>query len=132
VRNDLELVAFNGDVDELAQMIAEGADINALNKYGMTPLMIAVTRGHSPLTKWLIEHGADLDHTAKYAMSALMLAVVYGHTNIVGALLKAGARTDIRGTGAPGFQDKTALDLAHDRGDVTMIGLLADRTQRPS
>jgi ankyrin repeat protein len=128
VRNDLELAAFNGDIDELAQIIADGADIDARNKYGMTPLMIAATRGHGPLTEWLIEHGADLDHTAKYGLSALMLAVVYGHLDMVEALAKAGARTDILGTGAPGFQDKTALDLARDRRDEAMIGLLSDRT----
>ena len=128
MRNDLEVATFDGDVDEVARIITEGADIDARNRYGMTALMIAVTRGHGPLTQWLIDRGADLDHTAKYGMSALMLAVIYGHTDIVDSLVKAGARTDIRGTGAPGFQDKTALDLAHDRGDAAMISLLSERT----
>ena len=132
MHKDLEVAAFNGDVDELAELIADGADIDALNKYGMTPLMIAVTRGHAPLAGWLIERGADLDHTAKYGMSALMLAAVYGHTDILAALVKAGAQTDIRATGAPGFQGKTALDLARDRGDAVMIGLLSDQTRPPS
>ena len=127
MQKDLEMAAFNGDVDELARLISEGADIDARNKYGMTPLMIAATRGHGPFVVWLVEHGADLDHTAKYAMSALMLAVVYGHTDIVEELIKGGARTDIRGTGAPGFQDKTALDLARNRGDTAMIELLTGR-----
>ena len=127
MQKDLEMAAFNGNVDELARLIPEGADIDARNKYGMTPLMIAATRGHSPFVVWLVEHGADLNHTAKYAMSALMLAVVYGHTDVVEELIKAGARSDIRGTGAPGFQDKTALDLARDRGDTAMIELLSDR-----
>ena len=128
MRKELEMAAFNGAADELERIIAEGADIDARNKYGMTPLMIAVTRGHTPLVEWLIEHGADLDHTAKYGMSALMLAVVYGHLDMAEALTRAGARTDIQGTGAPGFQDKTALDLARDRRDETMIGLLSDRS----
>jgi hypothetical protein len=132
VRKELEMAAFNGAVDEFGRIIAEGADIDARNKYGMTPLMIAVTRGHGPLVEWLIERGADLDHTAKYGMSALMLAVVYGHLDMVEALAKAGARTDIRATGAPGFQGKTALDLARDRRDETMIGLLSDRTHSQS
>jgi len=132
VRKELEMAAFNGAVDELERIIAEGADIDARNKYGMTALMIAVTRGHTPLVEWLIEHRADLDHTAKYGMSALMLAVVYGHADIVEALTNAGARTDIRATGAPGFQDKTALDLARDRRDEAMIGLLSDRTHSQS
>ena len=132
MRKELEMAAFNGAADELERIIAEGADIDARNKYGMTPLMIAVTRGHTPLVEWLIEHGADLDHTAKYGMSALMLAVVYGHLDMAEALTRAGARTDIQGTGAPGFQDKTALDLARDRRDETMIALLHDRTHPQS
>ena len=132
MHKDLEMAAFNGAADELERIIADGADIDARNKYGMTPLMIAVTRGHGPLVAWLIEHGADLDHTAKYGMSALMLAVVYGHLDMVEALARADARTDFVGTGAPGFQDKTALDLARDRRDEAMIGLLSELTHPQS
>src|SRR5207248_8244131 len=63
----------------------------------------------------LIVQGAALDHTAKYGLSALMLAAVRGHTDVVSRLIDAGADVSLRGTGAPGFAGKTALDLATAR-----------------
>ena len=65
----------------------------------------------------LIAEGADLDHTAKYHLSALMLAVIAGHPRIARLLVRAGADTTMRATGAPGFDGKSAADLAADRGD---------------
>jgi ankyrin repeat protein len=123
------MAALNGAVGEFERILAEGAELDARNEYGMTPLMIAVTRGHGPLVEWLIERGVDLDDTAKYGLSALMLAVVNGHLDMVETLARAGARTDIRATGAPGFHDRTALDLARDRRDEAMIRLLSGTPQ---
>jgi len=68
--------------------------------------------------------GAFLNHTAKYGLSALMLAVVRGHVDVVRTLVWCGADTSLRGTGAPGFADKTALDLAVDRNDAEMVRML--------
>jgi ankyrin repeat protein len=45
-----------------------------------------------------------------------MRAVINGHDTIVELLVEAGADTQIRATGTPGFAGKTALDLAHERG----------------
>jgi ankyrin repeat protein len=80
--------------------------------------MLAVVEGHAHVIEWLVEHGAALDHTAKYGLSALMFAIGHGHIGLVRKLTDAGTRIALRGTGAPGFWDKTALDLAMDRGDV--------------
>jgi hypothetical protein len=70
----------------------------------------------------LIERAALLDHTAKYGLSAIMLAVVNGHVEIVRLLAQACADLALHGSGAPGFHDKTALDLAEARGaDATNL-----------
>lgn len=45
-----------------------------------------------------------------------MLAIVAGHTDVARLLAKAGADLLLRGTGAPGFADKTVYDLAVARG----------------
>lgn len=47
--------------------------------------------------------------------------------DIVQALVHAGADRAIRGTGAPGFAGKTALDLAVARGSTPMVAILASR-----
>jgi ankyrin repeat protein len=64
----------------------------------------------------LVEHGASLNVTAKFGLSALMLSIVAGHIEIARLLARAGADLSLRGTGAPGFANKTARDLAIARG----------------
>jgi hypothetical protein len=44
-----------------------------------------------------------------------MLAVIAGQVEIARLLVKAGADLSLRGTGCPGFSDKTAYDLAVER-----------------
>jgi uncharacterized protein len=102
-------------------VLASGADIDACDGYGQTALMLAAREGHAKVVEWLVEHGAALDHTAKYGLSALMLAVIAGRTDVVRILAAAGANLCLRGTGAPGFTAKTALDLAIARGDPDMV-----------
>jgi len=108
----------------LERSLAAGKDINKLDKHGQTALMVAAHKGHEELVQFLIGRGAALDHTAKYRLSALMLAVIAGHTRIVEKLVRAGANTSLRGSGAPGFKDKTALDLAVEQGRADMADLI--------
>jgi ankyrin repeat protein len=82
------------------------------------------------MVTWLVERGAALNCTAKYGFSALMVAVVRGHVDVVRRLANAGADGSLRGTGAPGFTNKTALDLAIARSDRDMIEILSSTAQR--
>src|SRR5262245_25867536 len=101
-----------GSVEELRRLLTDGADIDARDDHGQTALMLAAADGDAPVVEWLVGLGADLNRTAKYGLSALMLAVVNGHVDVVRLLVRAGANHELRGTGAPGFAGKTALDLA--------------------
>jgi ankyrin repeat protein len=109
-----EQAAQAGDEQAARRMIGEGVEVNAKDRYGQTTLMIAAIRGHTELVRLLVQSGAELNTTAKYHLSALMLAVINGHAEIVRILAEAGADAQIRGTGAPGFWGKTALDLASE------------------
>lgn len=111
-----EDAAKHGDVDVTRQLLQAGREINARDQHGQTALMLAAHRGHQALLALLIESGADLNFTAKYGLSALMLAIVAGHTEIALRLVRAGADRGFRGKGAPGFNGKTAYDLAVERG----------------
>ncbi|KAK9497012.1 hypothetical protein O3M35_012806 [Rhynocoris fuscipes] len=44
-------------------LVANGADINAKDNHGLTPLMMAVKRGHSKLVARLIEFGSNIEHS---------------------------------------------------------------------
>lgn len=41
-------------------LLSHGADVNAVNRRGESPLLLAVCDGHSSLAKMLLEHGADV------------------------------------------------------------------------
>ena len=48
-------------------LIKNGANINATNKGGVTPLTISVRSGKSEIAKQLIAQGADINSTLKWA-----------------------------------------------------------------
>ena len=104
--------------------LALGADINARDEHGQTALMNAARAGQASVVRLLAARGADLNHRAKYGLTALMLAVIRGHAEVVRVLLEAGADLTPTGTGAPGFDGKTAVALARDRGDEMVLNLL--------
>ena len=59
-----------------------------------------------------------------------MLAVVRGHVEVVRRLTDAGASVSLRGTGAPGFAEKTALDLAIALDGTEMVEILRSTAER--
>jgi ankyrin repeat protein len=105
-------------------MLDAGADIDAVNRYGQTALMIAAHQGHRAAVETLVRRGAALDQTAKHGLSALMLAVLGGHESIARRLAEAGADLTLRGAGAPGFAGKSAYDLAVERGFAELAMML--------
>lgn len=118
----------SNDVQVVLDLLGRGADVNALDRYGQSALMLAAHAGHREIVEALIAHRAGLDITAKFRLSALMLAVVAGHTEVARLLVKAGADLSLQGAGAPGFAGKTACDLAVERG---MLELSADLMPKP-
>jgi ankyrin repeat protein len=105
-----------GNIQLVLECLGRGADVNARDRHGQTALMLAAHAGYREIVEILIAHRANLDITAKYGLSALMLAVVAEHVDVARLLAQAGADRSLRGTGAPGFADKTAHHLAVERG----------------
>jgi ankyrin repeat protein len=115
MRPDWEAAARAGDAKTVERLAGAGYDIDALDSFGQTALMLAAMDGHTAVVRALVARGARLNHTAKYHLTALMLAVVQGHVDVVRELASAGADLTVRGSGAPGFFNKTAVDLAGER-----------------
>lgn len=110
----------SNDVQIVIDLIENGADVNALDRYGQTALMLAARAGFREIIETLISHQADLNTRSKFGLSALMIAIVAGHEEVAHLLVDAGADVSLRGTGAPGFADKSAYDLALERGMVEL------------
>jgi ankyrin repeat protein len=111
--------ARRGDMRQIEHLLTTGADVNAQNKWGLTPLMAAAHGGHIVAGKLLLEKGADVNTTQHGGWTALMVAAVKGHLDVVNLLLKKGvdvnARTESR---------LTALTLARSNGRSQVAELL--------
>lgn len=124
MRADLHEAVVRGDAAAVRTLLAAGADPDSRDRYGQTGLMRAARAGDAEVVRVFLDAGAGLDHTAKYHLSALMLAALGGHARVVEMLLAAGASRELRGSGAPGFHEKTALDLAEQHGHADVAALL--------
>lgn len=107
--------ARRGDAAALVARIEAGADVDSLDRYGQSALMLAARGGHLEAVEALLRAGADPNVTAKFGLSATMLAVVNHHASVARALAAAGADLHLVGSGAPGFTGKTAHQLALER-----------------
>jgi hypothetical protein len=82
-------------VSVIAMLIEHGADVNAANATGQTPLHLAVGRGDR-IVRYLAEHGARLDAKDSSGRTALDLAMGVAGTG------GAGGRGGRGGRGGPG------------------------------
>jgi ankyrin repeat protein len=67
-----------------------GADVNARDERGSTPLLEAARYGHDDICRVLIASGADLKAKDKDGKTALVLAVQGNHNDVVRLLKQAG------------------------------------------
>ena len=129
MRRDWQEAVERGDAAALRALLERGEEVDSLDRYGQTALMTVARTGHLEAVRVLVDAAAHLDHTAKYGLSALMLATLNDREAIARLLVEAGADTRIRGSGAPGFADKTAFDLAEDMGRAAIVELLRTRSR---
>lgn len=82
-----------------------GADINAPDAYGYTPLMNAAMLGRYDVVAALIDAGADIQKKGQFGYTALHAAAQNGHLDVVQALVKYGA----------------SVNCKNDDGDIPLI-----------
>ena len=125
-RTPLHAVADNRNSAELVNaLVALGADVNARDEFGFTPLHGASTFGNFNAAKALIAAGADIHaRTTKFGWTPLYLAAQNDTAKNVQALLDAGAGSDIN---VPSYRDgKTPLHKAAAQSEAeTVKALLA-------
>ena len=127
MKKEWEQAIRRGDLDAMQDLIGRGESIDSKDRHGQTALMIGAMRGQTDLVAFLVERQAALNITAKYNLTALMLATINNHPEIVHLLCKAGADRSIKGAGAPGFFNQTALDLAEEAGRDEIVKALGAR-----
>jgi ankyrin repeat protein len=81
-----------GNTDMVKSLLSSpGADVNATNERGSTPLLEAARYGHEDICRVLIAAGADVKAKDRDGKTALMLAVQGDHDQVVRVLKQAGA-----------------------------------------
>jgi ankyrin repeat protein len=108
-----------GDRHAALEMIAAGADVNAAQGDGTTPLHWAVYKIDADLTRALLERGAQPDVINDYGSSPLAEAVKVADARLVEMLLDAGSDVEM-----PNQEGQTALMLAARAGFLDVAELL--------
>jgi ankyrin repeat protein len=119
----LHTVARHGLLEKLKELIDKGADVNAKNSEGQTPLDIASGQGHKEIIELLVEEGAK---------SSIYTAASSGDIDKVESFIKSGVSVngDPRSSRTPLYwavknEHRDVAKLLIDEGaDVSSIHLL--------
>jgi uncharacterized protein len=81
---------LNNEVEMARMLIARGANVNVVDKQGMTPLLWAanVDFGDTAMIELLLKSGARADARNKDGLTPLELARKHGHTTLIRVLEK--------------------------------------------
>jgi len=112
---------LNDDPQRVRELVAQGDDLNATNRYGWTALMHAARLGNADVVSLLLEQGAQIDAQDKSGWTALMRAAAKGHDAVVKILLDHHAALNLQDEA--GY---TALHWAAHRGHIIVVKQLLD------
>lgn len=119
----IHAATWNGHINIVETLISVGADVNATDQGGYSPLMIAAQTNDIEMIDLFLAFGADIDYAADCATceqeTALILAAENGNAETVEQLLLEGA--DKQKTLQSG---QNALDLAKQEDYTDIVELL--------
>jgi beta-lactamase regulating signal transducer with metallopeptidase domain len=110
------------DLASIRDLIARGADVNAVLPGDGSPLIEAARRGRMDIVQALLATGADPNLAVRGDGAPLIQASLSGHLDIVQALVARGADVEIY---VPG--DETPLINAAQAGDLATVTYLVER-----
>ena len=116
-------IGDNSNDGSVARFLLEhGADINAQNRQGLTPLHWASNSGTPEVVRVLLEHGADVEVKDDTGRTALHWTSSSGRLEVVRLLLEHGADVVVKDNSG-----KTALHWASKRGKLEIVHLLLEQ-----
>ncbi|XP_026800459.2 CARD- and ANK-domain containing inflammasome adapter protein [Pangasianodon hypophthalmus] len=122
-RNEVKSILFKAvqrNLDGIvAALIDSGADVNARNDLGYTPLLLAIELSNLEVFKVLISNKAQLDKRLPNQMSALHLAIQSGSMPITELLLDMGMDPNIIGP-----KERMPLHLSALHNQPALMALL--------
>ena len=110
-----------GDRQEAVRLIEGGADVNAADPLGTTPLMWAARYGDAVVVERLIRAGANAASENVFGVSPMSEAALIGSEPVIRELLEAGVDPD-----SPNPEGETALMLVVRTGRLDAAELLIE------
>jgi ankyrin repeat protein len=117
----LHATSYRGHLDAARLILALGADVNAKNKRGRTPLCSAYDGGHLDVMRLLLEHGADADVYYGFDILLSHMASWCGRADVIHLLLQHDADVNARNQ-----SNETPLHFASIRGQARVAQLLLE------
>jgi ankyrin repeat protein len=115
---ELLTAADEGHLGGVIRSLARGANINARNASGATPLLLASRHAHGDVVQTLLMAKPDVDAVDQHGETAAMVAASGGHAQIVGILVAAGA--DIQKE-TPTGETTVTMAVKHDHVEVVRV-----------
>jgi len=110
-----------GNLVEVKQLINAGAEVNALNRKGFSPLHIAVASNHVPIMETLVEHGADLFYQCEVCCNVTLLSIAAFNRAYAAAEYLLANGLNVNGAE---LQCETPLQSATSYDDIKMMKIL--------
>jgi HEAT repeat protein len=117
--SDIITASAESNIGAVKSIIDKGCDINVIDDYGASALMVAAIRGEFEIAKLLIDNGADINARDVRDNTPLTLAADNGHLDIVKLLIDNGAELNIEH--AP---DKASIVNAAKKNYIGIVDLL--------
>ncbi len=130
----LHIAVRSGQVASVKHLLERGADANAKNQLGQTPLIVVAADGsrtpaarqaRRTIARLLLGAGADVNAADREGATALHVALARERGELLGVLLDAGANVQ-----AADARGRTPLHYAAQAGDAKAIDLLVGRGAR--
>ena len=113
----------SNNLTAVQESLAQGADVNAKDQAGYTPLLYAVTAGNLQMTELLLEKGAHQDVNDSQGRCPVIIAVQTGNVQLLQKLAGAGGDLGHRHVITRG-DARTPLHIAVQNQDIPMVKYL--------